>query len=820
MSDAMDPRLIPAHKKKQFLASLSEDSFRDQIVRPLLLHQGLVHGKDTCGVDEEGKDSYFWQDDKVRGRVLVAVQTKKGNLKLSANAKDNLVNATTQVATALKTNVHDSKTKQKFRPSYVLLVVSGEINNAARRHITEECNDPNIVFKDANDLVTEIDELIPEIWNGIDAAMMPYLKRLREYVLAESVTIDVTAIGVDLAVASPITNDTFAQIYVNRIYPKTERHGRDVEERLEFEDIPVQELLLRNDSRILLTGDAGCGKSTALYRLAVLLIEGCLHSPTKNRLPVVLTAREVSQSQTTLADFAGQHTKSLTIDGNAAFGMEWLQGGRIELLIDGLDELGNAEERKIVLDKIRDFSAAYPTCQVILSSRDYLYVRDIVVEYNLSRFRITPLSVNQASRMISRLASGKSLSSTETEETLRRLEDIHGLQLNPLLITVFVATSDYARSDVPANITEIFKKFTEVMLGRWGATKGISQQYQAPLKDFLLQRIAFDLHTRKETSLSVSECKTIIDKELRDRGHAADIEVLFEEIVFRSGLMRVHAGEVEFVHLLIQEFFAGRAIPSPDFLGTVVSDIWWTKAVVFYFGENPGDSHGLQALRAGLDGIVGADEFQAAVAVGLAAQACYLMRSTDKIAALKWVVETLAGCKEAALLEVQQQFPDMEIVPLLHYYHYGRDAVAASAIEDVLSALTGGDPNDNNGCVDEEIFWCLAGLIEARRLDNVLKYAKKFNPKDVRLILALQLGARYVQHVHITDPETKAKAKEIADALNKKVAFLHSVVIRELKSLLLEVRRGKLLPASVDTSTLAEAPGKLESKDEGSQLPS
>ena len=137
------------------MSSLSEDEFRDKIFRPLLIAKGLVHGRDTCGTDEEGKDCYFWQDDPIRGRVLIAVQTKKGNVNLSSSASSNLINAITQLRTALEADVFDSSTKQKHKPAYVILAASGGINSAARRHIVDQINDTRIVFKDADDIITK-----------------------------------------------------------------------------------------------------------------------------------------------------------------------------------------------------------------------------------------------------------------------------------------------------------------------------------------------------------------------------------------------------------------------------------------------------------------------------------------------------------------------------------------------------------------------------------------------------------------------------------------------------------------------------------------
>src|SRR5258708_19703030 len=89
----------------------------------------------------------------------------------------------------------------------------------------------------------------------------------------------------------------------------------------------------------------------------------------------------------------------------------------------------------------------------------------------------------------------------KSHELVRRLEAVHGMELNPLLVTVFAATSEYSRQDIPANITELFKKFTEMMLGRWDASKGFKQQYHAPLKDFILTKVAFEMHKKRVTGI-------------------------------------------------------------------------------------------------------------------------------------------------------------------------------------------------------------------------------------------------------------------------------------------------------------------------------
>src|SRR5690606_28110225 len=179
--ESFNPTTIPLYKKRQFLANFSEDDFRDQVVRPLFLLKGLTHGKDVCGTDEDGKDCYFWGTDRIRGSVLYVIQTKRGDIKMAASARDNLSNVEAQLRTALKTPVYDATTKQKRWPDYVILALSGEINKKAEEHIAKEIQDVRLIFRDSDDLIPEIDELMPALWLGIDAKRLPYLQALRAH---------------------------------------------------------------------------------------------------------------------------------------------------------------------------------------------------------------------------------------------------------------------------------------------------------------------------------------------------------------------------------------------------------------------------------------------------------------------------------------------------------------------------------------------------------------------------------------------------------------------------------------------------------------
>ncbi len=183
---------ISRFKKSTFLMSMSEDEFRDSVIRPLFYRQGLKDGRDLCGPVEEGKDTIFSTVDNLGLIDLYAVQTKKGNLNLTAKINANLIAAITQVQTALATPYHFIKEKQRKYPAKVLLCTSGKINDHARKHIVEEVKDPRVIFYDSDDLIPLIDQHYPEFWLGIEAELTPYFRAIIKSIEGDDDTLSIS----------------------------------------------------------------------------------------------------------------------------------------------------------------------------------------------------------------------------------------------------------------------------------------------------------------------------------------------------------------------------------------------------------------------------------------------------------------------------------------------------------------------------------------------------------------------------------------------------------------------------------------------------
>lgn len=787
----LNPASISRFKKERFIKSLSEDDFRDKVVRPLFLRRGFTDGRELCGIEEEGKDTVFVDQNKLDMQQIWAIQTKRGNINLSSKASQNTVTAATQLKTALETKILFTLTKKKVKPNYAVLCASGKINRAAQRYICNQVNDPRIVFMDIDDIIPMVDEYYPEFWWGIDADRFPYLKNLRDALIKSSDTITISELDVKINSAAPITDDMYVPLYLHRLTTKRLKKKGQVYTQPDLEQIPVRGVLGRSESLIYIVGEAGTGKTTALRRFAYMIAEKSLSDTQVETIPIILKCTEIEETEASILDLIASVTIKYSNSNKPCFSEEDLSSGNLLILADALDEVAD-NRRKYVIAKLQDFHSKYKNCKIIITSRNYASIINMPELNSFIRFTLTPIDLKQAQKLLERLIKGKALPVEKASEVLRRLNEVHGMELNPLLVTIFVATSDYSRRDIPANITELFKKFTEMMLGRWDLKKGLSQQYQTVVKDFLLKRLAFSMHSNKQTLVPLDYCKEVFRQNLTERGYEADLEIMFEEIIHRSGLFIIEGETIRFKHILIQEFFAGRGVPSPEFFQGVITDDWWKNALVFYFGEHPDAHPDLYRLTENISSYEGINLYKAAVAIGLAIQACYLAKVSEKMESMTWVMKSLAASEDRYLSQLQDQNPEFPLTAFLSYYIYARDSVACEQIKNHIFESIEVTNGSKTPLLEVEIFWRLVSLIESGNLSGAEIMIKKFKPSDQRLLLALHLGCFLIANLRITSKEEKKSALKICNLLDPKIAHLRKQVMDEFKSMLIEARRGKL----------------------------
>jgi NACHT domain/Restriction endonuclease len=771
--------------KQRHLLKLSEDEFRDLVVRPLFLRQGLEDGRETCGVSEYGKDCYFVRNSALGGTDIIVVQTKKGKITLASTPSANLATIVTQLKTALETSIPLIADKKRRKPIEAFLVASGEINDAAQRHIVAEVKDPRLKFVDIEALIPLIDQFLPELWLGIDSDAISYMRALSQAMENGS---ELLSGGVQLTTdnSNSVLDDVYANVHVLRARSKREVKGKKLLPKRQRvselqSSLPITSLPHEKDHLLLVVGAGGAGKSTALKRIAYELALKPVESPSQIKIPILLRARDLTDlPSATLLDHALHRVQILLGGKKQPFSADDLEQGRVVFLIDGLDEVAKAESMDAALDTISAFHSKFPLCKIILTSRPTPYLRSGAFLKSFTPFTITDLNLAQAAKIVRALARQKSLSVENSSEILRQLQQVHGVTLNPLIVTVFMASSDFSKQDIPPNITELFKKYTELMLGRWDEGKKLQQQIQAPVKDLVLRQVAFRMHGLRQTAIAIEEFQGMIYEELMKRGFQEEMPLLFHEIVERSGLFRVESDQIEFRHHLFQEFFAGRAIPGLDFIRGVIDSDWWKRAIVFYFGEHPDETASLIELASATPAPTGERAFVSATTIGLALQACYFAPIEDKARVYELVIRSIITSMQDP--EFSEFLKELPFIRLVYSFFMARESLALTNLKLFVSSLHKALLERYTGTpqLEEMQFWLIVGLLQSGLYELAVPFVKEFKTNDPGLLFTLRTEIKLNSLVRVISNGAEDQLK----ALLKIVDQRFTPMIGEMRRLL------------------------------------
>lgn len=667
---------------------MSEDHFRDNVVRPILLLKGYKDGRDLCGPTEQGKDAIFYEHDRLGTLELTAIQTKKGSVNLAAKAADNLPNIVAQLKTAaITTYPLLTPLRAKIRPAKVYLVASGKINEAARNFCIEQVPETTLRFLDRDDLIPWIDEQLPQLWLDLDANVLTYLQAVERQLAGNDGPFAAQFLPRDKNISASCFTESPVSILIRRsgeaaIADYKGKIGSQKQKSDKDAPFPMSALPSKPYKRVLLLGDGGSGKTTGLLQIVYQTARAALEKGDIDYVPVVVKASDIAANlPDELSLYLEERSRELSLQRKPIFGHKDLTAGRVCAFIDGLDEIANPDGRKKVAQLAATFSANFPKCLIIVTSRPYEFLAEIEALETFERLSLLPLTWKSAEKILDLARKGKEVETATIKEAVNRLARTQGFSLTPLMISIYASTANFDLRDVPPNITELFKRFTEQMLGRWDEQKGLTNLQRPLVKDFALCSLAHQMQVEHITSISKSRAETIIREKLKETGHDDDGKALFQEVLDRSNLFRDLGNEVAFRHHMFQEFFAGRGITTVEFAARHAADVWWRRAIVFYFGENPRNAQTLEQVMGSVETTSVTDAFAKVCTVGLALQACYLSPVVAKLEVWKSLVRAIADLK-ANFIGEQRVLVDTPLLAEVMYYLMHRESLALSNIEE------------------------------------------------------------------------------------------------------------------------------------------
>lgn len=349
--------------------------------------------------------------------------------------------------------------------------------------------------------------------------------------------------------------------------------------------------ILRKNTRLAILARPGGGKSTLLKRIAIAysfherlkLVDDNL--PDKDWIPIFIRCRElgnyVTKSITEIIENIPNRAEiAFCKNGFSSLVSNALQKGNVLLLIDGLDEIAEDNNRLLFVNQLRTFLATYPNINIITTSREagFRVIGGVLAKY-CTHYKISKLFPNEIEELTIKWHKAIIDNSKKTEQEAIDLSNfilkdkrIHVLAENPLLLTTLLFVKRWA-GYIPTKKSVLYEEMIKLLLVTWNIEG--HEQLDIDEAEPQLSYVAFAMTEIGEQTITLDDLK----KQLRKaRSEMPDIlgytNVSVQDFIKRvesrssllilSGHKRLDNGKItpiyEFLHLSFQEYLTAKAV--------------------------------------------------------------------------------------------------------------------------------------------------------------------------------------------------------------------------------------------------------------------
>ncbi len=588
-----------ASSKQDTLNLLSEDAFRSDVIVPLLRELGYTNVRLHHGPAEYGKD-IICQFIAPLSTEHIAVVAKVGNLTGAAKPKTltlRLADVKEQISQAFSIPIEDATLRSPTNVNRVIVWITGTITNSVHHQVTNDNGNSYayVDFIDGSKTIELLDALYPSYWTIGDFNITTYFSNARK---KYSELEELLSLGVQ---------NTSRQLPTVFISPKLELIERVRSKQAWQQGLPRRkyeftQILKIHPQNTAIIGGLGTGKSTALRRILLQVIENNETALQKYPLPIYLKFRELDlDSATAIKDGISGEFKLLATADEATDLEELLERGDVVVLIDGLDELETEEKIKKGICLLTSFIDKYKKSRVVFTSRSLEIFKTSNVLAQFAVYRILNLDLHQIQRLIRKWFEDSDKDGEQLVKLISNPVTFASLPHTPLTLALLATLYDRGIQELPANLTELLEKYVEITLGRWDMDKGIQHQIEWRIKQNLLARLAWELVQKNQISMSYNDIQNLVEKQRNEIGLSFDSETIVKEIVERSGILIPYEdGNYVFKHYSFLSYFAGYELTvQPNGLELVAEhfyDIAWSRIIFFACGIKRDDKSYLQKI--------------------------------------------------------------------------------------------------------------------------------------------------------------------------------------------------------------------------------
>ncbi|AVH68449.1 NACHT domain-containing protein [Nostoc sp. 'Peltigera membranacea cyanobiont' N6] len=406
-------------------------------------------------------------------------------------------------------------------------------------------------------------------------------------------------------------------------------------------------------SKLMILGKPGAGKTTFLKHLALQCIEGKFQP---KHIPLFITLKDFAeaQNQPSLLKYLIQLFTSYNIAPNTQINTGWLESlvnlglnnanqsvdltavekllnqGKLLILLDGLDEVREADSKR-VLDQIRDFTTQFRKNQFVITCR--IAAREYTFE-QFSEVEIADFDNQQINSFAKKWFKAKddTVKAERFIEKLKEDEPIQELATSPLLLTLLCLVFE-DNGNFPANRSELYKEGLDVLLKKWDTKRNIEREQvykklSLKRKEDLLSQIAHLTFERGEYFIKQKDIEKYIAQYIQNLPEVStdpealqlDSEGVLKSIEAQHGLFIERARSIySFSHLTFHEYFTARKIVTSSnpyelddktlqALAIHIPEKRWREVFLLTVGMLESADSVLQLMKQQIDALLATDE--------------------------------------------------------------------------------------------------------------------------------------------------------------------------------------------------------------------
>lgn len=260
------------------------------------------------------------------------------------------------------------------------------------------------------------------------------------------------------------------------------------------------------------------------------------------------------------------------------------------LLIDGFDEKlsEDFEEQIVKLNELSRSLKDQSNIKIIITSRDIKYLTKAKINSVLcKRLEIAPLTNKRTIQFLEKLCKSLNTSSRILED-LKRSSLMRQLPKRPIAAILLAKLLDENSKELPSNMTELYSKYLELMMGRWDIEKGINSDKEYQVAEKIIMLIAEHYIDNNLISISKQECYSFFHDYISSRNISIKSEELFDKILKRSNILIYdHTNtNIYFAHRTFAEYYYAKSklLSTKLEINEKAFEMYWMNIYFFYVG--------------------------------------------------------------------------------------------------------------------------------------------------------------------------------------------------------------------------------------------